>query len=304
MSTQQCPLCSTDEVTLINNINSNNLKYLYGKMLKAHFSNLFKIDIKYYECDECRLKFYSPPITGGENFYNYLQQFSWYYMDEKEEYEIAKKYIEQGMKVLEVGSGKGAFAKKITPKKYVGLDFSSKAKEMAAENGILIENQSIEEHACYNEGEYDVVVSFQVLEHIPDPKNFIESKMKALKAGGKLIMAVPSENSFLKYVTNFILNMPPHHVTRWSDDTFHFMAKKYGYRIVEIYHEKIQPVHKRFYLSTMIQSFFLKPVLIDLSIKRKIVSKISDLLSRILKNRLCEEMMPNGHTVVVVMEKQ
>jgi len=299
-----CPLCETQKLKLIETIKKEDILKLYKKLTSKDLSYLLNRNLKYLECQNCKLRFYDPLITGDENFYNALQKFSWYYMDEKEEYHIAKKYIGENSNVLEVGSGKGAFAKHIATKKYVGLDFSKHAKELAAKNGIKIENQMIHAHAGDHQGSYDVVVSFQVLEHVSDPKGFIEDKIKALKIGGRLIIAVPTENSFLKYLTNAALNMPPHHVTRWSDDTFNFVAKKYNLKIIDLYHEKVQSVHKNLYLTTLLQCLVLKHKMIDLSFKRKLISKVAGLVSRFLNEALVEEMLPNGHTVLVVMEKQ
>ena len=224
-------------------------------------------------------------------------------MDEKEKYMYAKKYIKSNDKVLEVGSGKGAFAKYLETKDYIGLDFIKNAKKMVFENGIKIENETIQDYAKKYSESFDIVVSFQVLEHVSDPKSFIESKIKALKMGGKLIVAVPSENSFLKYVTNGILNMPPHHVTRWSDETLRFISYKYNLKLIDIWHEKLQNAHKLWYLSTFIQNSILKPKLIDLSFKRKVVGKFASLISRILYKGFKNEMLPVGQTIVAVYEK-
>jgi len=225
-------------------------------------------------------------------------------MDEKEEFLQAKKYINSGDHVLEVGSGKGAFVKHLPTKHYVGLDFSQKAKEMAEKEGILIENEMIQDYAEDHLEGFDVVVSFQVLEHVSDPNTFLNAQIKALKAGGKLIIAVPSEDSFLKYANNSVLNMPPHHVTRWCDSTFEFIAEKYGLNIVDIYHEKVQEVHKKWYLNTLIGSRFFSNKLISTSIFRKIIMKFISLISSGIVKGLKNEMLPNGHTVLVVFEKK
>jgi len=225
-------------------------------------------------------------------------------MDEKEEYHYAKKYISSTDKVLEVGCGKGAFAKFLQTKDYIGLDLSENAKIMAAADGIIIKNETIEDFSKRHKGEFDVVVSFQVLEHVPDPNSFIEAALDALKEGGKLIIAVPSEDSFLKYASNNILNMPPHHVTRWSYVTFEYIAKQYNLKIVKIYHEKVQDVHKRWYLHTLVFNSLCDYKIISTSFFRKLLSKLSSLLAGLLMRGLKDEMLPNGHTVLVVFEKK
>lgn len=225
-------------------------------------------------------------------------------MDEKYEYEFAKQFILPEFKVLEVGCGKGAFAKYLNTKNYVGLDFSENARKMAAKNGIVVENTSILEYAKNHPEEFDVVVSFQVLEHVSDPKSFLESKIKACRKGGRIIVAVPSENSFLKYAVNSILNMPPHHVTRWSDETFHFIAKKYHLEIEIIHHEKVQEVHKAWYLSTLFGTFLGYNKLIDISLKNKIITKVLNFIAKKLTFRLKDEFLPFGHTVICIFRKK
>ena len=298
-----CPLCLNESIKELEVINRLELIKLYKNLTNIDFSYLLNQDLKYCECENCKLRFYDPLITGDEKFYNSLQKFDWYYLDEKDEYLEAKKYINSTDKVLEVGSGKGAFAKHLTSKDYIGLDFSENAKKMAAKNGITIENEMIQDYAQKHPNSFDVVVSFQVLEHVSDPKGFIEAKIRALKQGGKMIIAVPSEDSFLKYVSNNILNMPPHHVTRWSDETLKFIAKEYSLDLIDVYHENLQDVHKLYFLNTLIQNSFMSSKLIDISIVRKIISKFFSLFSRLFARGLKDKMLPNGHNVLAIYKK-
>lgn len=299
-----CPLCESENILHIELVKKEQLTFLYKKLTQEDFGYLINKDINYCECLNCNLKFYSPLITGDEKFYNSLQKFDWYYMDEKDEYHYAKKFIKSEDKVLEIGSGKGAFRKFIVSDDYIGLDFSENAKILAEKNGIIIENKSIEEYAEKCKDTFDIVVNFQVLEHVLHPKSFIESSLNVLKKDGLMIIAVPSENSFLKYVTNGILNMPPHHVTRWTDDTFRYLEQKYDLKIIDIFHEKLQPIHKEWFLQTFLMVKILKNRLIDLSFVRKIISTFSRLLAKYLLKGLNNEMLPNGHTVVVVFQKK
>ena len=304
----QCPLCENDSIEYLESININNLNGLYKKIFHIDIFYLFDAPLSFCRCQVCKLKFFYPLITGDENFYNVLQKNDWYYMDEKNEYEFALRYIKKNDKVLEIGSGKAAFSKKIPATEYTGLDFSLEAQKMAKQSGINILNETIETHSknnCY----YDVVISFQVLEHISDPKSFIEHSLAALKNNGLLIIAIPSEDSFLKYVSNGILNMPPHHVTRWSDKTLRFIAKKYDLDIVELYHEKVQSVHVDWYYSTLFYSLLFDKLnfhqsLLKTSLVQKIILKISTFITKSSAISLDENLLPNGHTVVIVYKKK
>jgi len=299
-----CPLCKCEDIKLLEVVDKGLLSTLYEKRTKIDFSYLITENLNFFECQKCKLRFFNPLIIGDEAFYNSLQKFDWYYLEEKSEYDEAIKYISSTDKVLDVGSGKGAFSKILPTKDYVGLDFSLNAKLMGAKDGILIENKMIQEYADMHPSSFDVVASFQVLEHVSEPASFIEAKIKALKSGGKLIISVPSEDSFLRYVNNGIFNMPPHHVTRWSDDTLKFIAEEYNLHVLSIFHEKVQDVHKTWFLSTLVQSFFLENQLLNNKLYRKVIIKLAGLFSRFALNGLKDEMLPNGHSVTVVYVKK
>jgi 2-polyprenyl-3-methyl-5-hydroxy-6-metoxy-1,4-benzoquinol methylase len=299
-----CPLCEGNKIEIIELIKREDLNFLLTKLVGENFSYLFSKDMKFCGCDRCKLKFFHPLVIGDELFYNSLQKLDWYYMDEKAEYIEAKKHIKKTDRVLEVGCGKAAFVKFLPTKQYVGLDTSAEAKEMALKDGIIIENESIQNYAVKNLNKFDVVVSFQVLEHVSDPSSFIQSKVDALKVGGKLIIAVPSEDSFLKYATNSVLNMPPHHVTRWTDETLCFIADKYNLQILDIYHEKLQSVHKWWFVKSLVSNGIMEPKLISKGWGRKFTSVLSSILAKILVKGLKDEMLPNGHTVMAVYQKK
>ncbi len=300
----RCPLCNSAEIENIEIIRKKDLLRLYIKMVKKDFSHLVKTEIEYCKCLKCDLLFFNPLISGDEYFYNALQEFPWYYVDDKYEYTMAKEFISVNDKVLEIGSGKGTFSKYINSELYTGLDFSENAKKLAAKNGINIENATIEEHAEMYPNHYDVVLSFQVMEHVSNIREFIQSQIKALKENGKLIVAVPSEDSFLKYVTNGILNMPPHHVSRWSDKTLRYLAEEFNLELICLSHEKLQKIHIDYFLNTLIANIFKTRKLIDLSIYNTIISKLAKILTRIIRKKIFEEMYPVGHTVIAVYNKR
>lgn len=304
----KCPLCDSDKNHIIEVIRKDNLIQLYKKQLNINIKFLIKKDITYFCCDECELRYFDPQFPGDENFYNQLQKYDWYYLNEKFEYEYVAKYLNNDDRVLEIGSGKGAFKIQSGISDYIGLEFSTEAKRIAAENGIKIFNETIEEHSEGNKESYTKIISFQVLEHVTNTKEFIEKSLDCLKSNGLMIIAVPSEESFMKFIPNGILNLPPHHMTRWTDQPFNYIAKKYDLELVEIFHEKVQPIHSEYSAFSLATAFLYKLFsrrlyMLNTGFLDKILIKLAHILSKKIIG-INESYGCNGHTVISVFRKK
>src|SRR5690606_18745913 len=149
-------------------------------------------------CPQCDLRFFLPAVAGNADFYRQLQRIPWYYVEEKQEYEIAARYIEATDAILEVGAGRGVFSRRIRCSSYRGLETSPDAIAAAKQEGVELLQEDLETHGAQRHGQYDVVCAFQVLEHVPSPREFLQSARSCLREGGKLIIAVPSEDSFAR----------------------------------------------------------------------------------------------------------
>lgn len=187
----KCILCESKNTKRLEVIAEDDLIALYKRAFGIEVGHIIKSDVLYWHCEVCDLRFFSLEDStlpcGDDGFYNALNKLEWYYMSEKREYHFASKFIDASSRVLEVGCGKAAFSSFISNKaNYTGLELSSDAKKMALESGIDIKNIFVEDFAKKNTIPYDVSCSFQVLEHVSNPKSFIESQIKCLdsKIGG------------------------------------------------------------------------------------------------------------------------
>ena len=248
-----CILCNSDKVKVLEDIESSILKKIYEqkKIKVGHFFKSEKLNL--CECQLCNLLYFAPPAVGDGVFYGELQQkIQGYYLKEKEDFVLAAKHIKQGESVLEIGCGEGNFTNYLKTDNYVGLEFNEDAIAVAQKKGLNVINQSIEDFAKQSPEKYDVACYFQVLEHVPEPNQFITESLKCLKKGGKLIFAVPSEDTFLRYGVNLFLNAPPHHITRWRDTVFTEMQKSFPIKLKGVFHENLHEIHHVFYLQCTI----------------------------------------------------
>lgn len=309
----ECILCKNSSVNTLYEINVADLCCLYAGWLSCDISSEFNnvSTIKYVVCPHCELKFFFPLITGSSDFYDVLSKKmeSNYYQDEKREYHFAGGFIKKEDRVLDVGSGRGLFSKYVLGD-YTGLDFNPSAIEQAGKSGIRVINESIAEHAGKILSAYSVVTAFQVLEHMAEPDRFIEACLKCLTPGGLLILSVPSEDSYVSLIENAFLNMPPHHLSRWTDQSLVKLQNQFGLTLQSLEHEKLEQIHFESFVQTMTNRTVRSLLrwehagLIDLSIRKKIVDRISRYLHPLAKKVYADSMLwPNGHSVTAVYRK-
>ncbi|MDA0265668.1 MAG: class I SAM-dependent methyltransferase [Cyanobacteria bacterium] len=302
MTVKQCPLCCKVSASHLENVPGHKLNLLYEKLGIYNAIKSEKLD--YFGCSFCDLKFFDPLEAGDEDFYVSLQNFDWYYMNEKEEFRIALNWLGNNHKVLDVGAGRAAFSAYLDKDNYIGLEFNDAAIRKANALGVNLLKESVEEHAKANGKKYDSVVSFQVLEHLSSPCSFIQGCIDCLKPGGRLILSVPSQDGFASLSSNHTLDMPPHHVTHWSEKTLREVAIIFGLKCLSIAHEPVAPYHYQWAKSLVIQSWIKK----KLGIKHRLLEDrlVVELIERI-SNKLSTQLDINlskikGHTVVAVYE--
>ena len=310
-----CPLCRSRSLELIGSFPARDLVLAYRQAFAvdvAHFFN--ESALRFFRCSSCDLRFFDPLVTGDSVFYERLSAMDGYYMDKKPEFEFAKRSISQEDLVLEIGGGKGGFGNSLTAEKYTGLEFNKEAVQVARNAGLRMFLESIEDHASGNREKYDVVCTFQVLEHVSNPRSFLEAAMNCLRPGGKLIVSVPSYDSFQRNVVNHLLNMPPHHVTIWSNRSLLNMATIVGARMEHIEQEKVAGYHFEWFIQTAIYRLMRRDPKVDkmvnLGRKVRFFSRISNIAAKVampivgpLMRRLPVEFLPNGHSVMAVLRK-
>ena len=255
--------------------------------------------VKMLQCNATGFKFYHPShLAGDGKFYAALQRYPWYYMGWKWEHQITYDYLDAHEKVLEVGCATGDFLEKLAQKvKAVkGLELNKKAASAAVARKLPVATTTIEAYARLNPEKYDTVCSFQVLEHIADVRSFLQASIEALKPGGKLIVSVPNNDSFIKNNQEALLNMPPHHMGLWDKNSLQRLTDLFPLRLQDVFYEPLQRYHYKVYLSGLISKY------VKVRLLAKVLIRCSNLL-RLHQWVHFRRKKIIGHSILVIFNK-
>jgi SAM-dependent methyltransferase len=307
LNSAACLLCGATPTRLLQRVPARDLEAAYRDALAISY--LIPVDeLLYLACPSCTLRFFTPTVTGDERFYADLQRISWYYSAGKQEFRMAARHIDATHHVLEIGAGRGLFAREIQPASYTGLEFSPTAIELAAQNGVRLLAQTIEQHALEHGQRYDIVCTFQVLEHVANPRTFLDSAVACLKPGGRLMVSVPAEDGFAGHAYWDVLNMPPHHVTRWTDESLRAIARSFGLKLLELAPEPLGRNMRRPFTEALADRWIAKrmgiePQLLDRRLKRRGVRVVTAALASLFRRLPAVTSAERGHAVLAIFEK-
>ena len=163
---------------------------------------------------------YLSPITIKS--YNLL-------LDEFEKYRKTNK-------ILDVGCGRGWFldaAKKRGWEVY-GTEFSSTAVQLNTEKGIAMKEGKLNP-ADFENVEFDVITSFEVIEHINNPNEELENIASLLRKGGLFFCTTPNFDSLLRYYLKAAYNVIgyPEHLSYYTKKTLNKVVKKHGLKPIK-----------------------------------------------------------------------
>lgn len=200
-------------------------------------------------CGDCDLVFAWPFVAGNGEFYN-LAYPNAAHPRTKWEYDKTVSALERmnasGGKVLEVGSAFGYFLEKISPRFFqpesiVATEYHDVPRQALAERGYQVFDCDIRSQPFDQfEGTFKFIFMFQVLEHMDDMQRLINRISRLAAPDADLFIAVP-EPAGIDYWERHggALDMPPNHISRWSEQAFKAFAKRIGFEIVEFQNEKI-----------------------------------------------------------------
>jgi SAM-dependent methyltransferase len=101
-------------------------------------------------------------------------------------------------RLLEVGCGHGLLLAEARVRgwKVTGLELSSSAAEYARQLDLEVREATIEQ-AGFADRSFDAVIAVDLLEHVPEPREFVSRCARLLVPGGALLIATPDPESMV-----------------------------------------------------------------------------------------------------------
>jgi len=200
----------------------------------------------YYEqcglvkCQNCGLVFMEK-IPTPEELNNYYSRYSY-------EREVAippltiKRYHElldefEGYRktgrLLDVGCGRGWFLKEAKKRGWevYGTEYSEIAIERCSAQGIEMRSGALQQ-GMFPDAYFDVITSFEVIEHINNPNDDLALIAKFVRKGGLFYCTTPNFNSAMRFYlkTDYNVIGYPEHLTYYTRKTLKHVVEKHGFK--------------------------------------------------------------------------
>jgi len=227
-----CPICEKDSATAINPKHSK-------KRMKIVNQGSFSI----FFCQECETYFAQPLPTGEFLVQHYARKnksFNLIKNDtefrEKNVYPEYFNFLSQFSnlkpkgKVLEIGCYSGSFLKRFVNLGYdcLGLDlhdgYLNYCKTVYALNvkkGTIFDFK-------FKDGEFDIIIFHQLLEHLGNPNKFLEEVYRILGKEGVISLSVPSVDA-----NEFTIDIP-NHLFYYSRKSLNLLLHKHYFENVVV----------------------------------------------------------------------
>ena len=248
-------------------------------------------------------------ISGPVNFYKSLyNNENNLYSATKPEFDWVASNIKNTDRVLDIGCGTGCFADYLQSNEYVGIDSNPASVKEGRRLGRNIVKGSVIDFAKIDISKFDTICAFQVLEHLDNPLKFLADISSSMPENSRLIITVPNLNSFLTIRENTPLNMPPHHLTRWSLKSLIKTASAYNLFIEDFHEFKSSSFTNMIYvtLKSNFNSLLKKKrtTSINLSVINKIINILLFNLARALPLKPVWPCQPNSSSICVILRRR
>ncbi|TAH39172.1 MAG: methyltransferase domain-containing protein [Bacteroidetes bacterium] len=238
MENNRCKICNRESLKL----------FIEFDRYPRTISNLFKdkdsaqkdfSKISFNQCDFCHHVQISQDMP--QHFYeDYIMTVSHSSKMNNFQIEQAKFFVDKfklkDKDVLEVGCGDGNFLSilKDLQVNAFGNEPSKPFRELALKKGLNVDSSFVNVNYRHQNAPFDAVVSREVMEHVPQPVEFLRDIRRVLKPHGFVLIEVPNFEKALDQSRYY--DMFPDHLSYFTRESLTAAMLISGYKNVEIYY--------------------------------------------------------------------
>ncbi len=214
------------------------------------------------QCDTCKTILQNPIPSENDlkNFYNsiykkegisYSTEKAFDSFDPKQEagrLKAIKKY-KKGGRLLDVGASSGFFLKSLKhDKKWKldGVEYSLAAVRKAKENGVLVIHGDISS-PLVKRNFYDVITMHSVLEHVPNPHEYVAQVHDRLNEHGIFVVSVPNiasvEYGIYKLLNKNFPGFIREHIFYYTPYSFRLLLEMNNFTVLSITSRHYSTLH-------------------------------------------------------------
>lgn len=203
--------------------------------------NLKENNFSLYQCQDCQVQFYAPfksiERKGHEqrNIYKTSEIIKPRILrDYHKKFLKRNKNFPHKLKILDLGCGTGEFLSELEKRgcEVWGVDFDHNAILMAKKYFNLenIYAASFKDFFKNNNlSQFDIITTFEVMQYLDDPFEFVKNIQKILKPTGKIILSIPSRQRMMAESDRW--DLPPYCLTRWNSKSISNLFLKINFKI-------------------------------------------------------------------------
>ncbi|MBE6105752.1 bifunctional 2-polyprenyl-6-hydroxyphenol methylase/3-demethylubiquinol 3-O-methyltransferase UbiG [Anaerovibrio lipolyticus] len=230
-----CPLCNAEKYIKLSEERVDNIVLRYKKMYKIDTSKFFTTEkLELRQCVDCRMEYYPYGQEGDADFYEAFSRRDGYYVQDKYEYKwLLRKICEiNPQSILEIGCGEGYFLDHLKDSFEVrATEHNPAAIEILKSKGIELDEDG---------KTYDLICSFQVMEHVKEIGDFLNWLMGKLNPQGYFFCAVPNPDSTLIQEVFQPIDMPPHHMNHIHKETLYKLSELFSMEVIDYFAEPLR----------------------------------------------------------------
>jgi len=138
---------------------------------------------------------------------------------------------------LDIGCGNGKFMQAMNSLgwQFEGVEFNPVAVDVCREAGLKVFHGDLQA-AAYEDNSFDLITARHVIEHIPDPENFVREIALILKKGGRMVIQTPNSKALGRrwFGINWYANDVPRHLVLFNTGNLNMLAERHGLRRIKV----------------------------------------------------------------------